>query len=70
MSLEQYAAMSAELLLGRAGKIYAKYGVEDPAVRDRIQREWSKRLQADPELYDRWQKHYLATLEKLGVRDT
>jgi hypothetical protein len=60
--------MSAELLLMRADKVHAKYGLSDLATRERVQREWSARLQANPNLYDRWQAIYLATLEQLGVR--
>ncbi|MDI1448336.1 hypothetical protein [Polyangium sp. 6x1] len=60
LSLEQYAALCAELAAspGRAEETFARYGLTALESRRAVDEAWKERLRREPELYRRWQSLY------------
>ena len=69
LTLEQYAILTAELLVrGGSSKLYAKYGLEDRTIRQATLDSWADRLRDNPAEYEQWQAIYLENLTRLGLK--
>jgi hypothetical protein len=64
LSLGQHAQMAAELLFGSEDAVYAKYGLEDPAIRVQVLRFCEGRLQ-DPTSRDTYTRLHDMAVKQL-----